>query len=52
MVRNKDDLFSDCTELVIWNHFKRYNKIKYLFLYFLGLLSGFIFACIIWLVIY
>ena len=51
MVKKKDDLFSDCTELVIWNHFKKYNKIKYFFLFIMGFFTGISVISIIYMVI-
>lgn len=48
MVKEYDLL--DGSELAIWNRFKKYNRIKYLFLYFIGFLSGIILISIIFLV--
>ncbi len=42
VMKKKEDILSDCGELAIWNQFKKYNKIKYIFLFLMGFLSGII----------
>lgn len=40
----------DVAEIQMWKRFQKHNRIKYLFLYFLGFLSGVIILSIIFLV--
>ncbi|KKL47889.1 hypothetical protein LCGC14_2331030 [marine sediment metagenome] len=45
---NKNGYFFDnITEMVIWKKFKKYNRIKYFFLFFIGFFSGIILLTII-----
>ncbi|KKN44030.1 hypothetical protein LCGC14_0697250 [marine sediment metagenome] len=47
VVKKKKDLLLDCTELAIWNQFKKYNKIKYIFLFLMGFFSGIILIALV-----
>ncbi len=42
MSKYKMIAFHSKDELELWNKFLKYNKVKYCFLFFLGLLTGFI----------
>jgi hypothetical protein len=38
-------------EIRLWNKFKKYNRVKYIFLFFIGFLCGIILMASIYLVI-
>ncbi len=51
MKKKQDLFFEDITEMCIWKEFVRYNRVKYTFLYILGLLSGIIISTIFFMVV-